>query len=186
MKFVPASDLDLVMARRAAVVVDRLKQDVQNEARRRAPAAKRWITRHDPKVRHWHALTNGQTIPANLRYRVQAVTYVRKGRDRHGKAINRAGGWKILEGLYDLGREPRDPKLPIYQTARCRCRSALIPELVALSIHTTVTAIEGKRAVAEVNCFFPRAAESEFGTSEDRPARFMRGAIEEVGRRRLR
>lgn len=183
MKFVPASDLDLVMARRAANIVDRLKQDVQTEARRRAPAAKRWVTRHDNRVRHWHVLTNGQTIPANLRYRVQRVKYLRKGKDKHGKAINPAGGWKILEGQYDLGRAPHDPALPIEQTINCRCRSVVIPELVALSIHTTVTHIEGKRAVAEINCFFPRAAESEFGTSEDRPARFMRGAIEEVTRR---
>lgn len=176
-------DLDqLVAARFGRRAVDRLKGQVESEARRRAPAAKVWTTAHDEQVRLSHRLTNGQTIPANLRFRLPKVVYVHKGRDPHGNALDPAGGWKLTEG-HDLGRFPRDSDLPVHQTVNCRCQSVPLPGVVAASIHAGPTTVTAVRAHAEVSTRFPRAAESENGTSGDPAARFMSGAVAAVAAR---
>lgn len=182
-RFESRPDLDQIIAatvgRRA---VDRMKGQVESGARRRAPDAKAWITARDERVRPSHADADGQTIPDNLRYQLKRMTYVRKGRDEHGKAINPAGGWKETDG-YDLAHEPRDPRLPDEQKLNCRCESAPLPEAVARSIHATETVVESTKARAEVESYFNRVAESEFGTGEDHGLYFMTLAAREAAAR---
>jgi hypothetical protein len=163
--------------------VDRLKEDVAEGARRRAPDARVWITREDERVRISHEDAHGQTIPANLRFKLKAVVYVHKGRGPHGKAVNPAGGWEFIPGRVDLARRPRDRALPVHQRANCRCQAVTLAGVFARSIHAGPTIVEGLRVTAQVETRFNRAAESEFGTAEDAPARFMRGALDEASRR---
>jgi len=182
-RFVTRTDLDAIIAasvgRRA---VERLKADTTDGARRRAPRAKTWVTARDEHVRPSHVSTDRQTIPDNLRYQLPRMIYLRKGRDEHGRAINPGGGYSETGG-YDLAREPRDPKLPDDQRVRCRCQSVPLPDAVARSIHSTETLVLGSRVRAEVETWFNRAAESEFGTAEDTPARFMAGGAREAAAR---
>lgn len=174
-RFVTGRDLN---ARIAATVgrraVERLKDQVRDGARRRAPEAAVWVTMFDERVRYSHAETHDQTIPGNLRFKLPEMIYIRKGRGADGKALNPAGGWTPTGGV-DLARKPRDPALPAHQRENCRCLRTAIPQGVARTIHAGPTVVTGPRARAEVYTRFPRAAESEFGTSEDVPARFMSG-----------
>lgn len=184
-RFVARPGLDAYIARTVGErAVNRLKDDVTAGARRRAPDGKVWTTMMDPEVRPSHRDAQGQLIPANLRYRLRRMVYMHKGRGPDGKALNPAGGWKLgAAGLYDLAREPRDPELPDEQRIRCRCESGTVPGAVARTIAAGRTQVQGTRVVAEVDTRFPRAAESEFGTSRDKAALFMTGGAREAAAR---
>jgi hypothetical protein len=172
-RLVMRPDLDSFIARTVGTrVVDRLKRDIVDGAQRRAPDGKVWVTMLDERVRPSHADAHDQLIPANLRYQLTRMAYARKGR---GKAAAPIGGWTRSAG-HDLAREPRDPNLPAEQRVACRCRSIPVPEAIARTIHADVTVFQGTRVSAQVSTPFPRAAESEFGTGGDQPARFMAGA----------
>lgn len=170
------------VARIVRPAVDRIKRELADGARLRAPTVVVWLTMLDPVVRDSHAHAEGQAIPANLRFKLRKVVYEKKGRGRDGKAINPAGGWKFIPG-YDLARYPRDQSLPIEQKINCRCFMAERPTALADSIHAGQTEVEGLRVRAQVDTRFPRAGESEFGTAEDRAARYMRGSLDEVAAR---
>lgn len=177
-------NLDQVVAARIArPAVDRLAGQVRDAAARLAPDGKIWVTAHDERVRYSHAETDAQLIPENLRYRLPAVTYVPKGRGPDGKAVNPGGGWKPLPGQVDLGRRPRDPDLPVHQAINCRCLSVSVPGAVGRTIRATPATVTASGALAEVFTRFPRAAEAEFGTGQDRGAHFMAGAVREVAAR---
>jgi hypothetical protein len=138
------------------------------------------MTSEDERVRRSHAEAEGQTIPENLRYKLQKMTYVRgSGRGRRPSVP----GHYVLAPGHDLARIPRDDRLPDYQKMRCRCESVELPGLVAASIHGTVTVVSGRRVQAEVYSRFNRVAESEFGTGEDVGAHFMGGAVQTVAQR---
>jgi hypothetical protein len=159
-------DLDVMVA--ATMIrpkVERIVEDLRDEARRLAPDAKVWVTAEDERVRYSHEHVHGETIPENLRYRLPSVAYVRRV------------GYVPVEGRADLAREPRDPALPVEQRINCRCVSVGLPGVVAASIHAGSVTVSGRRVTGEVYTRFPRAEESEFGTSEDEPAVFMRGAL---------
>lgn len=141
--------------------VDRVADDVAQGARDNAPPAKTWITDADEQVRPSHAEAHGQTIPANIDYRLTAMEYVRKGHGPDGKAVNPAGGWKLLEGVWDVADRPRDERLPYHQTVNCRCRSTSVPGAVAASVHTTPAQPRGRTIMATVSVEFERVAESE-------------------------
>lgn len=165
-RFVPAPDLDVRVAAMIRPRIDRLNEDVRDAARRRAPEVKVWMTMRDERVRRSHILTDGQAIPENLRFKVPKVAT--------GNDINdvRAG--------FDLARQPRDPALPIGNRIRCRCEAVYLMGVLAASIHSLPSVLQGTRVVAETETRFHRAAESENGTSEDTPAYFMRDALREV------
>lgn len=112
----------------------------------------------DERVRPAHVHADGQTIPDNLRFVLR--------RDDTGKI--------------ELGRRPRDPALHISLRINCRCVSVPVPGVVGASIQALTPVIEGPRVTAEVETRFPRAAESEQGTSEDHAARFLGRAVDHV------
>lgn len=160
-RFQPAPGLDEAVAARLALpFVERLSQELLTVSRVYVPDAKAWITVRDERVRHTHIETDGQTIPANLRYKVLST----KGGD-----------------TYDLGRQPRDTALPLPNRINCRCASVPLPGLLAATIHQVPTMLQGTRVVGGIESHFPRIAESEVGTSGDSAARFMGRAIDEVG-----
>lgn len=158
-------DLDSVIAARIArPAVERLTAQVAAEARARAPAAKTWVTAGDERVRRSHRDTDGQTIPANLRYKLPKMEYVRNV------------GYVQISGV-DLARLPGDPALPVHQAINCRCQSVEVAGAIARSIRSTHVTLSGTRVTAQVYTDFHRAAESEFGTSGDQAAHFMAGAV---------
>lgn len=67
--------------------------------------------------------------------------------------------------------------------SNCRCDDPTSPHLLRESIKRTSATVIGTRVEGSVETRFARAAESEFGTSEDEPAHFMTNALQEVARR---
>jgi hypothetical protein len=162
-RFEPRADLDVLVARRYAYpAVDAALERIRDLARTNAPPVKVWVTARDERVRPSHIEADGQSVPANLRFKVP-TTY----------APHDPTQW-------DLAGHPRDPDLPAGNRINCRCMDPLLPELLARSIHRTVPTIQGTRVHGEVYTHFPRAAESEFGTTQDTPAHFMRDALRET------
>jgi hypothetical protein len=160
-KFEPKAGLDQEIARRFGVPAIRRALDMlQDSARTNAPETRTWVTMRDERVRPSHVKADGQTIPANLRFKLDA---------------------KI--GGVDLARHPRDPALPEAQRINCRCDDPTLPHLLRESIHSTDPIQEGTVVHGSVYTDFPRAAESEFGTSEDEAAYFMTNALREVAMR---
>lgn len=155
------SSLSEQIAALVARRVDQVADDVAQGARDNAPAAKTWVTDADEHVRPSYAEVHGQTIPANVDFRLQAMAYVRKGRGPDGKAVNPAGGWKLLPGRWDVGDEPRDDRFPYYQTVRCRCRKIVVPGAIASRVRSTPARPAGKTITATVSVSFERIGESE-------------------------
>lgn len=171
-------DLGQVTARMAVPVIARLADEVADEARRRAPSAKIWISRDDGRVRPAHVKAHGQTIPDNLRYKLRNQVYIRGG----GRGSNISGETVLAPG-YVLARRPRDASLPDDQKANCRCLSITMRGLIGRRIVTGPAVAVGSRASAQVSVRFLRIVESEFGTDRDRAARFMGGAVDTVAAR---
>lgn len=161
-RFEPRAGLDEILAQRVArPALARILVALRDEARARAPETRVWVTMRDERVRRTHFETDAQVIPANLRFK-----------------LPKARG----EG-FDLARHPRDPDLPPEQRYNCRCDDPTIPSLLRDSIHATDVTVIGTRASGSVQTRFPRAAESENGTSGDEAAHYMLGALREVAAR---
>lgn len=172
-------DLDAVVARMVRPTVDRLTAAVAREARDRAPAVKIWLTAEDERVRPAHAKADGQTIPANLRFKLRNQSYIRGG----GRGSRTSGRIVLSGNTFDLAREPRDEDLPADQRYRCRCIAVEVPGVIARNIVTSPAAIEGTSVRGQVSVRFNRIVESEHGTSKDHPARFLGGALAAVASR---
>lgn len=160
-RFEPVAGLDMMIAERIGVpYIRRVTDMLRDEAQTRAPECRTWVTMRDEKVRPSHFKADRQTIPANLRFKLESA-----------------------DGGTDMARAPRDPDLPIAQRANCRCDDPPIPHLLKESIHTAGVEHIGTVVKGTVETSFPRAAESEFGTDRDTAARFMQGALAEVALR---
>lgn len=161
-----APDLDVQIAEQ--VVRPHLENALSmlhDAARRLAPDCKVWVSMRDPLVRTSHVATDGQTIPDNLRFILP----------RPGSSSTAAGS--------EMARQPRDPALSTGNAINCRCEPVPSPSPLRTSIHKTQVQVAGTRVYGEVYTEFPRAAESEFGTSQDQPAAFMSNALREVASR---
>lgn len=145
-------------------------QEVGSEVRRRAPDGKAWLTSEDERVRPSHRDTGDDTqpdgIPGNLRYQ-----------------LPRYRG-KTKEAGVDLGREPRDPALPLDQRINCRCESVDLPGAVARAVTVTPAVVAGLHVRAAVSVKYPRVAESENPDPEDEGGGWFRGAAQTVAARR--
>lgn len=172
-------DLDQVVARMAARAVDRLAAAVAREAQLRAPAGRIWLTAADERVRPSHADADGQTIPANLRFKLRKQIYIPgAGRGRRG-----SGRTVLAESEFDLAREPRDEDLPPDQRKQCRCADVTVPGMIARKVRRSAAVVTGSRVRAEVSVRFPRIVECHHGTSGDAPDRFLSEALEAVAAR---
>ncbi|MGX4733176.1 hypothetical protein [Kitasatospora griseola] len=132
---------------------ERLAEEVAEEARRRAPAAKTWHTQEDGKARPSHQAADGQTVPAPIPFTVGSATLDR----------------------------PRDPNGPAEETAGCRCTVTEDPEAVAATITAGKAATFGTRVRATVTCDYPRAAEAEYAQGDG--SHFMGTAASQVANR---
>jgi hypothetical protein len=175
-------DLNARMAKRVRPVVDRLAEKVAAEARPLAPPARVWVNVDDERVRPAHARADGQTIPANLRFKLHKQVYVHgAGRGHRGP-----GHTKLVEGEFVLAREPRDEDLPDDQKKNCRCADVAVPKMIAEKVERSRATVQGTRASAQVWVRFNRIVESFHGTSADTPDRWMAIAVERVAARTLR
>ena len=157
-----ADGLDNVVAERFMKPrVDRALDMLKDAAQSKAPATRAWVTMRDERVRKSHIDSDGQVIPANLRFKVP-----------------KPGGVGI-----EMARHPRDPNLSAGNRINCRCDDPTIPHLLRVTIVRTPVTVSGTRVEGSVETRFPRAPESEFGTSEDAPAHFMTTALREVALR---
>jgi hypothetical protein len=163
-RFEPRRGLDAEIAVRIVQPkVRRVLDALKDEAQRRAPETRTWVTMRDEVVRPTHVSTDGQTIPANLRFKVE-----------------KPGG----VGEYELARHPGDTALSPANRYNCRCDDPTIPHLLRQSIHASNVTVSGTVVSGEVYTEFPRAAESEFGNpGEDEAAHFMTGALVEIAAR---
>jgi hypothetical protein len=163
-RFRPAPGLDAAVARLVASAVGQVAEQVADQAAEFAPPVKVWRTRLDERVRPWHRSAEGQAVPGNLRFELE---HSPRQHNPHPPG-------------HELLREPRDPTAYYLQIDDCRCRMDHNDEL-ARSIHAGEPFVAGTRVSAPVSTRYPRAAESEFGTDEDAPARFMGRAAAAVG-----
>lgn len=158
-----ASDLDVLVAERfVGPRIDTALDMLRDAAQRNAPPCRVWVTMRDERVRKSHFDADGQAIPDNLRFKIE----------KPGQP-----------GSYELARAPRDPLLSAANSINCRCSDPTITHLLRDSIHRTMVSIVGTRVSGSVETRFPRAAESEFGTSQDTPAHYMTNALREVAQR---
>lgn len=141
---------------------------VAETAREYAPPTKTWESVGDAVVRPEHRTAHGQEQPDNLRFVVDSPAY-----DRHHYG---AGAQQRL-------REPRDPEGTPGVTINCCCQAVRDPDGIARSIHPHRVRVDGAVATGYVTCHGHRVVESEFGTDQDEPGRFMGRAASEVARR---
>lgn len=161
-RFEPRAGLDEEIALRVGKpAINRVLDMLQDASRRGAPPVKVWVTMRDERVRPSHFEADTQAVPANLRFKLRSADGV---------------GW-------DHGRFPRDPDLPIGNRINCRCDAPEIENLLRDTIVSTGAQVRGTRVEGSVETRFPRAAESEFGTSQDTAAHFMTNALREVALR---
>jgi hypothetical protein len=161
-RFEPRAGLDVEIANRfGRPKIDRVLDMLRDESQRRAPVTRVWITMRDERVRWSHFETDTQVVPDNLRFKLPKP-------DGTG---------------FDLARRPRDPTLPAAQRFNCRCDDPTVPHLLRESIHKGDVRVVGTLVSGSVETRFPRAAESEFGTSGDEPAHYMTNALREVAAR---
>lgn len=156
-------DLDRVIAARFGVpAVRRAVSMLTDSAKANAPGVRVWVTMRDERVRTTHVDADAQMIPDNLRFKVENPK---------------------MPGTYELARHPRDPALSKENAINCRCDDPPLQHPLADSIHGTEPTQVGNRVIGTVETRFPRASESEFGTSEDEAAHFMTNALREVAAR---
>lgn len=160
-------DLDKLVAERfAAPHVERVTERIRDDARRRAPNAKRWVSMRDDRVRPTHVVADGQMVPANVPFRVPRPQIL-------------SGA---VTGEVELAMRPRDPALSAANAANCRCAAPDVPEALRASIHATDVEVIGARARAEVYSEFPHAVESEHA---DTNGDWMGGALAAAARGEL-
>ncbi|MFC6883360.1 hypothetical protein [Actinomadura yumaensis] len=176
-------DLEAAVARALAGPVQAVTEQVAVAAAENAPEGRTWVTHADERVRPSHVAADAQTIPGNLRFQLPNMLYVRKGRGPDGRAVNAAGGWRIVPGAVDLARQPRDPALPIEQRINCRCRVVVDAGAVAAAVRPGAVRVVGTRVAGDVVVAFPRVAESEFPDPEDGGGGWMRAAARTVAAR---
>lgn len=143
--------LDEMVAQMVAPEVRKVAESVHREARKGAPAAKRWVSMSDGKVRPTHVEAHGQQIPENLRYHVTSMEW-----DRQHRGVGPV--------TYML-RPKDDSSRAVANIKNCRCVSALDPTAIARRVKIGPTKVYGTEISIEVSCSFYKIVECEFGDS---------------------
>lgn len=151
--FTPVPDLNGIAARMVAPDVRRIAQRVEIEARKLAPATKRWVSMGDHLVRDTHRAAHQEpAIPENLRFAVPGQP------------------WDIEHGLspgIDYLLHPKDTStgLPLdsVQHVHCRCLTALNPGAIASRIRTGPAEVYGDRVTVRVTCTAYKVVQAEYG-----------------------
>ncbi|WP_186403817.1 hypothetical protein [[Actinomadura] parvosata] len=152
--------------------VERITEAVAEEAKDRAPAAKRWQATNGADARPSHRHADGQTIPATIPYRLPKMEYLRKDGDDRRRSDDGPGRWITLSAV-DLADRPRDPGLPIHQRINCECQSVIVPGIIAAATRALPARVRGSRVSAAVEVVFPLIAEAEFGSNGSSGSHFL-------------
>ncbi|MEU4231087.1 hypothetical protein AB0F17_42920 [Nonomuraea sp. NPDC026600] len=152
--------------------VERITEAVAEEAKDRAPDAKRWQTTNGADARPSHRHADGQIIPASVPYQLPKMEYVRKGGDDRRRSGTGPGRWVTLAAV-DLADRPRDPSLPLHQRIHCECQSVIVPGVIAAATRALPATVRGSKVSAMVEVVFPRIGEAEFGTNDTPGSHFL-------------
>ncbi|WP_433513740.1 hypothetical protein ACQP2T_61025 [Nonomuraea sp. CA-143628] len=151
--------------------VERITEAVAEEAKDRAPDAKRWQATNGADARASHRHADGQTIPATVPYQLPKMEYVRKGGDNRRRGAG-PGRWVVVTAV-DLADRPRDPSLPLHQRINCECQSIPVPGVIAAATRALPVHVRGSKVSAVVEVVFPRVGEAEFGTNDTPGSHFL-------------
>lgn len=152
-EFTAVPGLNNMVAKMVAPEVRAIAKKVAVQARRLAPAGKKWVSMSDNNVRDTHREAHRlDELPANLRFAV------------------RGQPWDISKGLspgIDYLLEPKDTStgLPLdsVQHVHCRCVLALNPTALSARIRTGPARVEGSQVTVAVTCTHNMVLGAEYG-----------------------
>lgn len=152
-EFIADRDVEFKVARMCAPKVRDIAEKVAGQARRTAPAGKKWVSMEDTRVRDTHQAAHLlPEIPGNLRFPVPGQP------------------WDIEHGLspgtdYLLHPEDTSTGLPLdsVQHVHCRCILGLNPAMLAARVRVEPTRISATGVTVEVTCTHPQVVAAEYG-----------------------
>ena len=139
-KFTPRRNLDRMIATMIVDEVQGFVERTETEAKHNAPGTKAWETARDVFVRRTHQGMDGETLPENLRFKVQAYEWDVQHPGAQAVARNERGGHQhrdapIAPGVSNYMSGPRDSAASGYvQVVSCRCQLVVDPDGVAKMI----------------------------------------------------
>lgn len=156
--FTARKDLGAVVARMVTDELTRIAESVADDARRNAPPTKTWVSVRDGHVRDPHVKADGQEVPENARFKLNAYEWDVQHPGAHGGTIRRGDGtgWdgpqaRTVPGVYSYLNEPRDQTSGTFvQIVNCRCRIQVDQDGIARMVRVVPAVARGSRAVAYV------------------------------------
>jgi hypothetical protein len=148
--FTPAPGLEELVAAMIAPQIHDIAKEVEREAKRLAPPIKTWISMRDGRVRHTHKGTDGQKVPANLRFKIESMEW-----DREHRGV----------GPNTYMRFPKDEtSRAVVNILNCRCRVQFDKNGIAKHIKAGPAKVEGTKVVSVVSVKGEWVVAAEFGT----------------------
>lgn len=168
-EFTPVPDLDQIVAKMIEDNVATIVRETEAEAKRQAPPTKTWRTAMDVYVRRTHRGMNGEVIPNNLRFKVQAYEWDVEHPGALPVERNVGGGHQfrdapIAPGFFNYMTEPRDAAASgLVQVVSCRCRIVLDPMGVAKMVGSTAVTRSGTKVSGTVYAEGEHVIGAEYG-----------------------
>lgn len=168
-EFHPVDNLDQLIAQMIEDNVATFVRDTEAEAKRQAPPTKTWRTARDAHVRRTHRGMDGEELPSNLRFKVQAYQWDIEHPGAMPVERNTSGGHQardapIAPGQFSYMIEPRDHSVGhLVQIVSCRCRIVLDPQGVAKMVGSTGVTRVGTKVSGTVYAEGEHVIEAEYG-----------------------
>lgn len=195
-KFTPVPGLNELVASMCVDDVDRITRKVEAVAKKLAPPTKEWVTVRDDRVRHSHAGVEGEVMPSNLRFTLQAFMWDVQHPNIGGvrgdihRGTPGGDGWAGVEanyaGSFSYLLEPRDRSGEHFvQIVNCRCTLKIDPQGVARMVSRVRARAVGAHVKAKVVAQGPHVIGAEYGDEYPLPSgprkedgtRFMRRTV---------
>lgn len=159
--------LDQALARMLVRNVDALAKDMEQRAKRNAPAVKEWRKQPDDRVRPEHIAVDGQKRPANLRFDLPSHAWDEgRGRSEKHQGDARTGPrtYFMEGGWFGTGRYYQENLNIAYVNAvDCRCYTTLDAQGLSRKIRRDKAVAVGTKVKAKVWIKAPFAIEAELG-----------------------
>jgi len=192
--FKPVDNLDQIVAKMIQGEVARIVRETEAEAKRQAPPTKTWHTAMDAHVRRTHRTMNGEVLPNNLRFKVQAYQWDVEHPGALPVERNMKGGHQsrdapIAPGAFNYMIAPRDGAASgLVQVVSCRCRIELDPLGVAKMVGSTSVTVRGTTVSGTVYAEGEHVIGAEYGDVYPggliaEGTRFMRNTVIAMGNR---
>lgn len=169
-EFHARDDLEELVARMIVPEVQKIVDAVEREAKRQAPATKKWVTRADPIVRKTHRAVHGDELPENLRFKLTAYQWdIQHPGSVSSKTAHNKGGHSYRDaptspGAFSFMDAPRDHAPGhLVQVIHCRCILELDENGVAKMVHATRAKAIGKSVTATVYAEGEYVVPAEYG-----------------------